>query len=92
MGRRRRQWVSQEVGSFHIISRTTGADILFFDQEKEYFMNLLEGLAAGFFVQIHAFAILGNHFHILATGMELDAQNASEKELLRRYRSRVLRK
>ncbi|MCP5052760.1 MAG: hypothetical protein GY940_36670, partial [bacterium] len=86
MGRRRRQWVSQKVGSFHIISRTTGADILFFDQEKEYFMNLLERLAAGFFVQIHAFAVLGNHFHILATGLELDAQNASEDELCRRYR------
>jgi putative transposase len=29
---------------------------------------------------------MGNHFHILATGMEQEAQNASKKELFRRYR------
>lgn len=87
MGRRRRQWVSQDRGSFHIISRTAGGHILFHDQEKEYFMNLLERMASGFFVKIHTFAIMGNHFHILATGLEKEAQEASEEELLRRYRS-----
>jgi hypothetical protein len=29
--------------------------------------------------------ILDNHFHILATGLNLDAQNASKKKLLQRY-------
>lgn len=87
MGRRRRQWVSQDRGSFHIISRTAGGHILFHKQEKEYFMDLLERLASGFFVKIHTFAIMGNHFHILATGLEREAQAASEEELLHRYRS-----
>jgi len=86
MARPKRCWVSQECGSYHIISRTVGGDILFYDQEKEYFLNLLERFAAGFFVQIHTFAILGNHFHLLVTNLEEEADHATKKELLRRYR------
>jgi putative transposase len=89
MGRTKRQWVSQLVGSFHIISRVaggTGSDFILQDQEKEYFLKLLERFASGFFVRVHAFAIMSNHFHILATGMELEAKKASKQELLRRYK------
>ncbi len=62
MPRTKRHWVSQKAGSFHIISRTTGQDILLHDEEKEYFFKLLERFASGFFVAIHAFCIMGNHF------------------------------
>lgn len=86
MARSNRQWVSQKAGSFHIISRTTGADILFHHEEKEYFLKLLERFAAGFFVEVHAFCIMGNHFHILATGLELEAKKAPVEDLYRRYR------
>jgi hypothetical protein len=86
MGRPKRFWVSQESGSYHIISRTVGGEILFHDQEKEFFLNLLERLAAGFFVQVHTFAILGNHFHLLVTNLETEADQASKEELVRRYR------
>lgn len=85
MGRSRRSWISQNAGSFHIISRVMGGDIFFNDWEKEYFMKLMERLASGFFVQIHAFCIMSNHFHILASGLEEDAQQASIKELSERY-------
>jgi hypothetical protein len=77
MGRSKRPWVSQLVGSFHIISRVaggTGSDFILQYQEKEYFLKLLERFASGFFVKVHAFAIMSNHFHILATGMELKAK------------------
>ncbi|MCK4766233.1 MAG: hypothetical protein KAW12_28825, partial [Candidatus Aminicenantes bacterium] len=87
MPRPRRAWVSQEVGSFHLISRIVGAEIILHEEEKEYFLKLLERLASGFFVAIHAFCIMGNHFHILATGLELEAGKASKKELYQRYRS-----
>ena len=69
MGRSKRQWVSQLVGSFHIISRVAGgngSDFILHNQEKEYFLKLLERFASGFFVRVHAFAIMSNHFHILA--------------------------
>lgn len=86
MPRSKRQWISQQVGSFHIISRTSGAQLMLNDEEKEHFLKLLERFAAGFFVQIHAFAVMGNHFHILATGLELEAKKASRESLIDRYR------
>jgi REP element-mobilizing transposase RayT len=86
MPRTKRRWVSQDCGSFHIISRLAGNNYLFTIEEKEYFLALMERLAAGFFISIHAFCIMGNHFHILATGMELEAQEATSEELLRRYK------
>ncbi|MDQ1351794.1 MAG: Tnp protein, partial [Acidobacteriota bacterium] len=81
-----RRWVSQDCGSFHIISRLTGSNNLFTIEEKEYLLTLMERLAAGFFISIHAFCIMSNHIHILATGMELEAQEATSEELLRRYK------
>ena len=86
MARSKRRWVSQDEGSYHIISRVAGGDILFNGEDKEYFYTLLERLASGFFVEIHAFAVMSNHFHILATGLEKEAHDASKKELWRRYR------
>ena len=86
MPRTKRHWVSEKVGSVHIISRTAGCDIWFNDEEKEYFMHLLERFASGFFVNIHAFCLMSTHFHILATGLDLEAKRADEKELFRRYR------
>jgi len=76
MGRPKRAWVS------HL----TGNDTRLNDGEKEYFMGLMEKFASGFFVDIHAFAIMSNHFHILATGLESDAKKASPEELKERYR------
>jgi len=86
MARPKRQWVSQDVGSFHIISRVAGGEFLFTESDKEFFLKRLERLAAGFFLEIHAFCIMSNHFHILATGLEKEARSASKDELIRRYR------
>ena len=86
MPRTKRYWVSQLCGSFHIISRLADSNARFNIEEKEYFLSLMEKLSSGFFIQIHAFCIMGNHFHILATGMELEAQNASKDDLIRKYK------
>ena len=86
MARLNRRWVSQLSGSFHIISRIAGGEFLLKREEKDYFIELLERFASGFFVHIHAFCIMDNHFHIMATGMEQEAQDASKKELFQRYR------
>jgi len=85
--RTKRQLVSQYSGSYHLISRVAGGELLFNQADKEYFLRLLERMARSFFVQVHAFAIMSNHFHILATCMEQEAKNASRKELLKRYQS-----
>jgi REP element-mobilizing transposase RayT len=85
MARPKRGWISQEAGSYHIISRVAGGGLLFNDIDKEYFLKLLERFASGFFVRVHAFCVMSSHFHILATGMEGQANAASKKELLQRY-------
>ena len=86
MPRSNRAFISSEIGSYHIISRTAGDSTWFNKQEKEYLMVLLEHFASGFFVKIHTFCIMSNHFHILLSGSEQEAEYADNKELLRRYR------
>ena len=81
MARAKRRWVSQEIGSYHIISRVAGGELLFNEGDKERFLRLLECFAIGFFVEIHAFCIMSNHFHILATGLEKGKKGSDEKQL-----------
>ena len=85
MPRDRRKLISQDQGSYHLISRIN-RDVKFDDQEKEYLYKLLTVFASGFYVRIHAFCIMGNHFHIMATGLDHEAKEASKDELLHRYK------
>jgi REP element-mobilizing transposase RayT len=86
MPRTKRKWISGQLGSMHIISRTARNDIMFSDEEKEYFMEQIQRFASGFYVDIHAFCVMGTHFHILASSREWEAKNAEDEELYRRYR------
>lgn len=86
MSRLKRQWISQETGSYHIISRVVGDKFLLGNKEKEYFVHLIKQFAKGFFIRIHAYCIMDNHFHMLVTGMELEARQATKDELLKRYK------
>ncbi len=86
MSRPNRQWISEEYGSVHIISHTAGGVPWLEAEEKEHFLKLLKRFAAGFFVDIHSFCIMSNHFHILATERRSLAKSADAGELLRRYR------
>lgn len=86
MPRPTRSWTHQDVGCYHITSRIADRTVSLEDEEKEHFLSLLERLSHGYYVQIHAFCIMDNHFHILATGLEEDAKRASWGELLSRYR------
>ena len=86
MPREPRKLISQDHGSYHIISRINRDRVKFDDVEKEYFYNLMTVFASGFFVRIHAFCIMGNHFHIMATGLDREAKEAGKDELFGRYR------
>ncbi|MHC5019274.1 MAG: transposase [Planctomycetota bacterium] len=87
MGRPKRIHLNQDYASYHIVSRMVATAQWLSDGEKEEFLRLLERLARGFFVQIHAFCIMSNHFHLLVTGQEREASEASRGELIRRYRA-----
>lgn len=86
MGRGRRPWVHQDEGCYHLMSRIVGEQRLMKDAEKEYFMTRMMILARGFFIKIHNFAILDNHFHILCTSQEREAREASSQDLVKRYK------
>lgn len=86
MPRLSRRFVSQESGSYHLMSQVVGGEPLLQEEEKKYFLKLLKQFAAGFFIRIHAYAIMCTHFHILATCMDMDARSASKEELIERYK------
>ncbi|HLP58404.1 MAG TPA: hypothetical protein VK186_06225, partial [Candidatus Deferrimicrobium sp.] len=85
MCRHMRQIISADDGSIHLISRVVGGAFLLKDVEKTYFLNLLELLSGVFYVDIHSYCIMGNHFHIHASLKSTEAENASKEELLARY-------
>jgi REP element-mobilizing transposase RayT len=84
MARLNRQLVPAEFGGYHIISRVAGGDFLFKAEDKDYFLNLLRRFVAGYFVQLHSFAIMSNHFHLLVTVSEDAAAKADSTELAHR--------
>jgi REP element-mobilizing transposase RayT len=86
MPRTARTHISSQEGSIHIISRINRENTRFDAIEKETLFNLLNLFASGFYVQIHAYCIMGTHFHILASSLDQQAQHASREELLHRYR------
>lgn len=86
MARPYRLMVYQDGGSMHITSRVVGQEFLLGKHEKEYFLKLLKRFSAGFFIRVHAFCIMSNHFHILVTWMNREAALASKEELLERYK------
>ncbi len=73
------------MGSYHIMSKVAGGALLFSEDDKEYFLKLLERFADRFFVEVHAFCIMSSHFHILLSGLDDKARQASKEELFKRY-------
>ena len=66
-GRRQRIVVSPAEGaSYHIMSRTAGGERLLGDTEKEALRRLMWRLACFAGVEIRTYAVMDNHFHILA--------------------------
>ena len=66
-GTRQRSVVGPETGaSYHIMSRTAGGERLFGDTEKEALRRLMWRMARFAGLEIHTYAVMENHFHILA--------------------------
>ena len=55
-----------EGASYHVMSRTAGGERLFGDTEKEALRRLLWRMARFAGLEIHTYAVMDNHFHILA--------------------------
>ena len=71
-------------GYYHVISRTTGQQFLMGPEEKDRLMGLLYRVAEFSGVEVLTFALMDNHFHLLAKIPK--PREVDELELLRRMR------
>lgn len=83
-GYRGRLLVHGRRGVYHVMSRTACGQFLFGDDEKRVFLSMLRKQAGFCDVEVLAYCVMGNHFHLLLAVPE--AIDISDAELLRRYR------
>jgi REP element-mobilizing transposase RayT len=82
---RGRHLVHDQDGLYHVTSRTACGQFLFDDEAKGHFLHLLRKQAGFCGVEVLAYCVMGNHFHLLVSIPSVpDA--VSDAELLRRYR------
>lgn len=62
-----RQWRIEYPGAiYHVLSRGNGRqDIFYTDKDRHVFLGLLENMADRFDIQIAAYVLMGNHYHLL---------------------------
>mgnify|MGYP005850125415 CR=1 FL=1 len=81
---RGRHLVDGQEGVYHVTSRTACGQFLFDDEAKGRFLKLLRKQAGFCGVDVLAYCVMGNHFHLLVAVP--DGREISDAELLRRYR------
>ncbi|MCF6311417.1 MAG: transposase [Verrucomicrobiales bacterium] len=71
---------------YHVVSRTTGRDILFEDDEKEVFCDLLMRQLKFSGLRALAWCFMGNHFHLLLEVPDKEAalQNWTQGDFIKR--------
>ena len=52
--------------AYHVMSRTAGGEMVFGDTEKEAFRRLMWRMSQFSGVEVLTYAVMGNHFHLLA--------------------------
>ncbi|MDD4349825.1 MAG: transposase, partial [Opitutales bacterium] len=83
--KRKRIVVCDRDGVYHLMSRCCLGEHLLEDGEKEMFIGMMRRQAAFCGVDILAYSIMSNHFHILARVRHEKPQ--TDAELLSRYRA-----
>lgn len=81
---RGRRLVVGGAGVYHVVSRTAFKHFAFDAAEKERFIRILHRQAGFCGVEVLAFCVMSNHFHLLVKVPE--KQPIDDAELLRRYR------
>ncbi|QQL45050.1 transposase [Sulfuriroseicoccus oceanibius] len=66
-----------EDACYHVMSRTVGGEVFFDDVEKEALKKLIWKMARFSMVRVVTYAVMGNHFHVLA--VVPDAEKALAK-------------
>ena len=81
---RNRMIVHNRDGIYHLMSRCCLGEHLLEDEEKEMFVRMMHRQAAFCGVDLLAYSIMSNHFHILARVRH--EKPRTDEELLRRFR------
>ncbi len=64
-------------GWYHITARGLGHRTLFHtDRDREHFVDLLEGMVERYRIILHAFVLMGNHYHLLIESPEGNVSRA----------------
>src|SRR6056297_2698493 len=67
----------------HVISRTALPGLPIRDVDKDYLLGLIKRLSRLYCVDVLVFAIMGNHFHLVAR-MHPE-ESVSDQEVIQRY-------
>jgi REP element-mobilizing transposase RayT len=87
MGRGYRAFVGYDYGVYHIISKVAGSGLIFGDEDKEYFVNLMIKLSRAYYVNLISYTVMSNHFHILLSNSDKEVRMATREELISKYKS-----
>ncbi len=75
-----RQWRISFAGAlYHIMSRGNGRqDIFLSDKDRHLFLSLLEELSERFNVEIYAYVLMSNHYHLLLKTVDANLSKAMQ--------------
>jgi beta-glucosidase len=84
LGCRRRVKIGRQEAVYHVISRTAYQRYSLGDGEKEMFVRMMRRQAEFCGVEVLAYCVMSNHFHLLVKVPYVE--RISDEELIRRYR------
>ncbi len=75
-----RQWRIEYPGAlYHVMSRGNGGqDIFLSDDDRQLFLDLLGTLRDQYNVEVHAYVLMGNHYHLLLKTNEANLSKAMQ--------------
>jgi REP element-mobilizing transposase RayT len=75
-----RQWRIEYPGArYHVLSRgNSGQSIFRTDDDRRLFLSLLEELSARFRIELNAYVLMGNHYHLLLNTAEANLSTAMQ--------------
>jgi len=81
----KRKKIQGTLAYYHLMSRTVNGDPFFGDREREVLRKMIWQVADFSGVRVITYAVMKNHFHVLAEVPECDAE-VTDRELVRRFK------
>ena len=85
MARLARITLHEDFTAWLVTSKVVGGAFLLNNLEKEHLLHLIRELSAIFYIHIHTYCIMSNHYHLVLSARNSEVHMAGEEELLARY-------